>query len=76
MELILISCKICHLLTTLIQLKEKDLSQSFGINFINHSNFLKNHRLALEYIKPIKQNVSDFQLSKKSKIMLGWQYSF
>ena len=56
--------------------KRKDLSQSFGINFINHSNFLKNHRLALEYIKPIKQNVSDFQLSKKSKIMLGWQYSF
>ena len=56
--------------------KRKDLSQSFGINFINHSNFLKNHRLALEYIKPINQNVSDFQLSKKSKIMLGWQYSF
>ena len=42
--------------------KRKDLSQSFGINFINHSNFLKNHRLALEYIKPINQNVSGFQL--------------
>ena len=74
MELILISCKICHLLNH--STKRKDLSQSFGINFINHSNFLKNHRLALEYIKPINQNVSDFQLSKKSKIMLGWEYSF
>ena len=56
--------------------RRKDLSQLFRINFINHSDFLKKHRLALEYIKPIEQNVSDFQLSKKSKIMLGWQYSF
>ena len=56
--------------------KRKDLSQSFGINFINHSDFLKNHRLSLEYIKPINQNVSGFQLSKKSKIIMGWQYSY
>ena len=56
--------------------KRKIYLNHLVLTLLYHSNFLKNHRLALEYIKPINQNVSGFQLSKKCKLILGWQYSY
>ena len=49
---------------------------SFGFNYINNSDFLKNHRLAFEMVLPIHQKVNRIQMSDEFKIMFGWQYSF
>ena len=49
---------------------------SFGFNYINNSDFLKNHRLAFEMVLPIHQKVNGIQMSDEFKIMFGWQYSF
>ena len=48
----------------------------FGFNFVNHGNFLKNNRLALEGIVPLFQNYHGIQMSENFKIILGWQYGF
>lgn len=47
-----------------------------GINFVNHSKFLKNNRLALEILKPIYYNLKGIQMTESYKFILGWQYGF
>ncbi len=43
-----------------------------GIDYTN-SMFLKGHRLALEYGKPISHQVAGYQLKSEDMIVLGWQ---
>ena len=49
---------------------------SFGFNYINFNDSLKNHRLAFELVLPIYEKFSGIQMSDEYKIMFGWQYGF
>jgi len=51
-------------------------SISFGINFVNHNDFLKNHRIAVELLVPIFQRYRGIQMSENFKTVIGWQYGF
>lgn len=52
------------------------VNTSFGFNYVNSNEFLKNHRLAFEFIIPVYQKVRGIQMADEYKIMLGWQYGF
>ena len=49
---------------------------SFGLNYINSNEFLKNNRLAFELVLPLHQRVRGIQMADEYKIMIGWQYGF
>ena len=49
---------------------------SFGLNYINSNEFLKNNRLAFELVLPLYQRVRGIQMADEYKIMIGWQYGF
>lgn len=48
----------------------------FGINFMNHQDFLKGHRLAIEFGKPIYQRLNGPLLKNDYKLTIGWQNTF
>ena len=52
------------------------LNIGFSVNFINQKKLLKNHRMGIEVLCPVFQNVRGIQMSKNIKTILGWQYSF
>ena len=52
------------------------LDIGFSINFINQKNLLKNHRIGIELLCPVFENVRGIQMSEDIKTILGWQYSF
>ena len=52
------------------------LELGFGLNFINHREFLKNHRLGIELTFPVYQNLRGIQMSDSINSIIGWQYSF
>ena len=52
------------------------LNLSFGFNYVNAFDYLKNNRLAFELILPLHQRVRGMQMANEYKIMIGWQNSF
>ena len=52
------------------------LSFSFGFNYVNANDYLKNNRWAFEFILPLYQRVKGIQMADDYKIMIGWQNSF
>lgn len=52
------------------------LNLGFGINIINHNNFLKNHRLGIEGIIPLLQRYEGIQMKETFRLTIGWQYGF
>ena len=52
------------------------LNLSFGFNYVNAFDYLKNNRLAFELILPLHQRVRGIQMADEYKIMIGWQNSF
>ncbi len=52
------------------------INLGLGINLYNPDGALKGHRLALEYTKPIYENLNGVQMSTDNVIWLGWQYAF
>ena len=51
------------------------INVGFGINFINTSKILKNHRLGIEGIFPIYQNYRGLQMQETYRFIIGWQYA-
>lgn len=47
-----------------------------GLNWVGQSGRLKDHRLALEWIIPVYQDVNGIQMKTDPTITLGWQYAF
>ena len=52
------------------------LELGFGLNFINHKEFMKNNRLGIEFTFPVYQNLRGIQMSDSLNSIIGWQYSF
>ena len=52
------------------------MTLGFGINFINHKEFLENNRLALEFLIPVFKKYRGIQMHEDFKLILGWQYAF
>lgn len=48
----------------------------FGINIAGQRGPDRGHRVAVEYIQPIEQDVNGVQMKMKDMLILGWQYSF
>lgn len=49
---------------------------AFGVNLIGQTGVLANHRLALEWVKPIYQHGEGVQMKRQETLMLGWQKAF
>jgi len=49
---------------------------AFGANFVVQSGTLRGHRIALEYTKPIKQDVNGVQMEMQDMVTLGYQVAF
>jgi hypothetical protein len=54
----------------------KRLDLAIGINLLGMQGVLKDHRLALEWIKPLYQNLDGPQLNNDWMAMLGYQKAF
>lgn len=52
------------------------LDAGLGINFLIPEGPLKGHRLAIEALTPVYQNVNGIQLERDVTLYAGWQYSF
>ena len=50
------------------------ISLGFGINLVNHKEYMNNHRLALEVIVPVYEKFRGLQMSEDFRIIIGWQY--
>lgn len=49
---------------------------SIGINLIGQSGVLRDHRLALELVWPVHQDVHGLQMQRQETLTLGWQRAF
>ena len=49
---------------------------SLGINLIGQSGVLRDHRLALELVLPVHQDVNGVQMQRQETLTLGWQRAF
>lgn len=47
-----------------------------GVNWMWRSGMLENHRLALEFGRPVYQHLDGPQLEVDHRLIAGWQYSF
>ena len=45
-----------------------------GLNFVNNSQYLKNNRLAVEFLVPIYRDYKGIQMADSFSFVLGWQY--
>lgn len=52
------------------------INLGFGVNIINHNEFLRNHRIGIEGIFPVFQNYRGIQMKEVFKVVIGWQYGF
>ena len=49
---------------------------SLGLNLIGQSGVLANHRLAVEWVRPVHQDVHGVQMEREDTLMIGWQKAF
>lgn len=49
---------------------------ALGLNYAFNNPMLNGHRLALEWVEPIAQDVSGIQMKQTSSLVLGWQFAF
>lgn len=49
---------------------------SLGLNLIGQSGALANHRLAIEWVSPVHQDVHGVQMKRDDTLMIGWQKAF
>ena len=49
---------------------------SLGVNLIGQSGALANHRLAIEWVSPVHQDVHGVQMEREDTLMIGWQKAF
>ena len=49
---------------------------SLGMNLIGQSGVLRDHRLALELVLPVHQDVNGVQVQRQERLTLGWQRAF
>ena len=49
---------------------------SLGMNLIGQSGVLRDHRLALELVLPVHQDVNGVQVQRQETLTLGWQRAF
>ena len=49
---------------------------SLGMNLIGQSGVLSDHRLALELVLPVHQDVNGMQMQRQETLTLGWQKAF
>ncbi|NND54821.1 MAG: transporter, partial [Gammaproteobacteria bacterium] len=47
-----------------------------GVNFAGQEDWRRGHRLALEYGKPVSQDLNGPQMKLDSVFTAGWQYAF
>ncbi len=52
------------------------LDAGLGFNFIMPRGFLQGHRLAVEALVPLHQEVNGIQLERDWTLFAGWQYAF
>jgi len=52
------------------------LEALLGLNYLFTDGTLKGHRLALEYGKPIYQQLNGVGMNRKDTVTLGWQYAW
>lgn len=52
------------------------IDATLGANFVVQSGALRGHRVALEYSKPIKQDVNGVQMEMQDMLTLGYQVAF
>lgn len=48
----------------------------FGINLLGQDGLLKGHRIGLEFILPVYQNLNGIQMERDWSITVGWQKAF
>lgn len=49
---------------------------SLGVNLIGGSAALADHRLAIEWVSPVYQDVHGVQMERENTLMIGWQKTF
>ena len=49
---------------------------SLGVNLIGQSGALADHRLAIEWVSPVYQDVHSVQMEREDTLMIGWQKAF
>jgi len=49
---------------------------SLGVNLIGQSGALADHRLAIEWVSPVHQDVHGVQMEREDTLMIGWQKAF
>jgi hypothetical protein len=49
---------------------------SLGLNLIGQSGALADHRLAIEWVSPVHQDVHGVQMKRDDTLMIGWQKAF
>ena len=49
---------------------------SLGLNLIGQSGALADHRLAIEWVSPVHQDVHGVQMEREDTLMIGWQKAF
>ena len=49
---------------------------ALGVNLVGQSGFLRGHRLAMEYQRPIHQDVNGIQMELDDAISFSYQYAF
>ena len=49
---------------------------SLGLNLIGQTGIWRDHRLALELVMPVHQDVQGVQMQRQETVMLGWQKAF
>lgn len=52
------------------------LDAAFGVNLVIPGGVLRNHRLAFEFLLPLRQNLDGPQLETDWRTIVGWQYAF
>jgi len=51
----------------------KSYFASISINLLGQENSLKGHRLSIDFIKPLEQDLNGLQMKKDSSIIIGYQ---
>ena len=49
---------------------------SLSVNLIGQSGALADHRLAIEWVSPVYQDVHGVQMEREDTLMIGWQKAF
>ena len=49
---------------------------SLGVNLIGRSGALADHRLAIEWVSPVYQDIHGVQMERENTLMIGWQKTF